>query len=355
MKSDTKAARPLARTDLDHFLEHTEDLWSAVRAERVLLTGGTGFFGAWLTETFLHANRTLHLGAQLTVLSRAPQAFTARAPHLCADPSLSMLQGDVRTFPFPSGQFAHVIHAATDAVVPPSSSDADQYSAIVDGTRRVLEFAAAAGAERFLLTSSGAVYGPQPRSVLHISEDHPPAPSEHVYTTGKRMAESLCRQQHKVHCTIARGFAFMGPHLPLHAHFAAGNFLCDALENRDVAIAGDGTPLRSYLYAADLAIWLWTILLRGEPGRAYNVGSEQAVSIQALAEATVSAVNPGLRVRVAQPPPPAEIPPPRYVPSTQRARAELGLAAWIGLDESIRRTAVWHRGTHQAQNFEAQP
>ncbi len=238
MKTDTRAARPLARTDLDHFLEHTEDLWGAVRKQRVLLTGGTGFFGTWLAETFLHANRTLHLGAQLTVLSRAPQAFAARAPHLCADPSLCMLQGDVRSFAFPAGHFAHVVHAATDAVVPPSSSDAEQYSAIVDGTRRVLEFAAAAGAERFLLTSSGAVYGPQPRSLLHIAEDQPPASSEHVYTTGKRIAESLCQQQPGLHCTIARGFAFMGPHLPLRAHFAAGNFLCDALDGRAIAIAG---------------------------------------------------------------------------------------------------------------------
>ena len=339
--------RPLAPTDLDHVLSHTEGLWQAVRGGQVLLTGGTGFFGRWLAETFLHAHKTLSLGARLTILSRAPRAFAAQAPHICGHPAVSLLQGDIRTFAFPSGHFAHVIHAATDAVVPPGSSDDDQYTAIVDGTRRVLEFAAAAGTEKFLLASSGAVYGPQPRSLLHAAEDQPFAPSEHVYTRGKRMAEALCAEHNsgRLHGAIARGFAFIGPHLPLRAHFAAGNFLGDALAGRDVAIAGDGTPLRSYLYAADLAIWLWTILLRGVPGRAYNVGSEEAVSIRELAERTVAVVSPGLPVRVARQPPADGAAPPRYVPSTRRARTELGLKTWIGLDEAIRRTAAWHRAS----------
>ena len=349
MKSHT-AARPLARTDLDHVLEHTENLWADIRSERVLLTGGTGFFGSWLTETFLHANQTLRLGAQLAILSRAPEKFATRAPHLAGNPAVFLLRGDVRSFAFPGGHFAHIVHAAADAVVPPTSSpqahEAHQYATIVDGARRVLEFADAAGTERLLLASSGAVYGPQPLSVLHIAEDHPFAPSDNLYTAGKRTAESLCSEQpgDRLHCTIARGFAFLGPHLPLHAHFAAGNFLWDALEGRDVAVAGDGAPLRSYLYAADLAIWLWTILLRGQRGRAYNVGSEEAVSIRTLAQRTVAVVNPELRVRVAQEPPAGGTAPPRYVPSTARARTELGLETWIGLDEAIRRTAAWHRG-----------
>ncbi len=347
---DPLTTRPLAPTDLDHVLSRTEGLWQAVRGGQVLLTGGTGFFGRWLAETFLHAHTALNLGARLTILSRAPHSFAARAPHLCNHPAVSLLQGDIRTFAFPSGHFAHIIHAATDAVVPPASSDEDQYTAIVDGTQRVLEFAAAAGTEKLLLTSSGAVYGPQPRSLLHVAEDQPFAPSEHVYTRGKRMAEALCAEHNsgRLHCTIARGFAFIGPHLPLRAHFAAGNFLGDVLAGRDVEIAGDGAPLRSYLYAADLAIWLWTILLRGQPGRAYNVGSEEAVSIRELAERTIAVVNPELRIHVAQQPL-AEGAPARYVPSTQRARSELGLTAWIGLDESIRRTAAWHGSSHKAQ------
>ncbi len=359
------AIQPLEAADLDHVLARTLELsggvWEELRGERVLLTGGTGFFGMWLTESFLHINRRLGLGARLVVLSRRPAAWLGRAPHLAASDALRVVEGDVRSFAFPTGRFACVVHAATESVVPAGTSEEAQYSAIVEGTRRVLAFAAEAGAGRFLLASSGAVYGSvsgltaadQPLLVqadrpLLVREDQPFAPSASVYARGKREAEALCVTS-GVPCTIARGFAFVGPHLPLDAHFAVGNFLRDALAGRAIEVKGDGTPLRSYLYAADLAVWLWTILLKGAARRAYNVGSEEAVSIGELAGRVAAGVAPlvGERVgvRVAMRASEGAGAPARYVPSTQRARAELGLEAWIGLDEAIRRTAAWHRET----------
>jgi nucleoside-diphosphate-sugar epimerase len=210
-----------------------------------------------------------------------------------------------------------------------------------------------AGAERFLFVSSGAVYGRQPQNISHLSENFVGGPDwlnpNSAYAEGKRVAEQMCAiwaKEAGLDVTIARCFTFVGPHLPLDKHFAVGNFIADALAGRNIAVRGDGTPMRSYLYCADLAIWLWTMMLRkiecDTPPLVFNLGSGDAISIGNLAHAVVEAINPSLSVEIAQKP--AENAPRlQYVPDVRRAEMHLGLRQTIELREAIRRTAAWHR------------
>jgi nucleoside-diphosphate-sugar epimerase len=335
--------------DLDHILAHTEGLWEELRDRRVFVTGGTGFFGCWLLESFLWANEKLGLGSEMCVLTRDPDAFRLKAAHLAAHPAISLHRGNICSFAFPAGTFSHVIHAATEASTRLNEDDPlAMFTAIVQGTWRCLEFARNCGARKFLLTSSGAVYGKQPSELSHIPEEYTGSPSatdiRSAYGEGKRAAEMLCALyagQYGLETKIARCFAFVGPYLPLDIHFAVGNFIGDGLRGGPIRVNGDGTPYRSYLYAADLAIWLWTILFRGNPGRLYNVGSERDVTIAALASTVAQYFQPGKEVRIAReaiPEKPAE----RYVPSTLRARSELHLEETVGLMDAIARTAAWH-------------
>lgn len=331
----------LPAADLDHILEHTAPLWEDLRGGRIFITGGTGFFGSWLLESFCWVNRALELGAEALVLTRDPAAFARKQPHLAARAELVFIRGDVRDFMLPAGSFSHVVHAATTSAF--AVEPQENFATIVDGTRRVLEAAIAASARKFLLTSTGAVYGRQPAELTHLPETYPGAPdplaAASVYGESKRAAELLCTlaQARGLEPKIARCFAFVGPHLPLDRHFAVGNFLRDTLAGTPIRIQGDGTPFRSYLHAADLAVWLWTLLFRGAPGRAYNVGSDEALSIADLARR----VNPGGTVEIAQAP--SGQPPARYVPDISRARTELGLRVAIGLDDAIARTLAWLR------------
>ena len=137
---------------------------------------------------------------------------------------------------------------------------------------------------------------------------------------------------------IARPFAVVGPGLPLDAHFAIGNFIADAVAGREIVVGGDGRPLRSYLYAGDLAVWLVTLLVRGRSGRAYNVGSDRAIGIGELARLVRSVVPGSGKVSINGTPDPKAVRS-RYVPSVDRARTELGLAAWTSLEDAIHRTA----------------
>jgi dTDP-glucose 4,6-dehydratase len=256
-------------------------------------------------------------------------------------------EGDVRTFQFADGPFSHVIHAGTDTRPPRTAAERlGVFDSIVGGTRRTLEFARHSGARRFLLTSTGAVYGRQPLDLAHVPEDYSGGPDPldpaHAGAEAKRAAETLCAIYSDTHLTptIARCFAFVGPYLPLDSHLAAGNFVRDAMGGGPIHVRGDGTPCRSYLYGADLALWLWTILLRGQAARPYNVGSEAAISIAGLARAVARRYKPEPAVRIAGEPGAAVD---RYVPSTARARRELGLTMTVNLDEALTRTVDWYR------------
>ena len=154
--------------DLDHILKHTSHLWEEVRGQNIFITGGTGFFGCWLLESFLWANDKFNLNAKAVVLSRSPEAFATRAPHLAGHSAVGLLKGDVRTFEFPEGDFRFVVHAATAASTKLNQENPLlMFDTIVDGTRRTLEFARTHGTRKFLLTSSGAVYGKQPPEMTH--------------------------------------------------------------------------------------------------------------------------------------------------------------------------------------------
>jgi nucleoside-diphosphate-sugar epimerase len=356
---------PLLREDLDHVLDGVGPLWEELRGRRIFVTGGTGFFGCWLLETLLEANARLGLGAVVVALSRDPAAFMRRVPHLGNAPSVRWVRGAIleltpelvaRQLGGAEGQagtFDAMIHLVTEANVQATAErPLASIEVIVEGTRRALEFARETGAKRFLFTSSGAVYGRQPLERSHFLEGFAGAPATTDVASAygaagnaKRHAELLCAayaKEHGLGAVIARCFTFTGPHLPLDGKFAIGNFLSDVLAGRDIVIKGDGTPVRSYLYAADLAIWLWTLLLRGVSGRSYHVGSEHAATLREVAE-TVSRVDGrGRVVRVLQSPDPAR-PLDRYVPETRRGREEFGLQQGIALEEAVRRTLIWCR------------
>src|SRR5437868_6156268 len=281
---------PLPAGDLDHVVQHAGGAFQSLGGARIFITGGTGFVGSWLIESLLHGG----VGASVVVLTRDADRYYKTNPRVARHPAVQVLRGDVLTFEFPQGEFPYVIHAATPAPAPEADAG---------GMRHILEFAATHGTHRFLFTSSGAVYGKQPPELTHITEDYACDPTLvgeiTPYGVAKRVSESLLVTyglQYGFSGLIARLFAFTGPRLPLDLNFAVGNFVRDALAGGPIRIEGNGTPYRSYLYAADLAVWLWTILVRGESGRPYNVGSGQAVTIADLAGTVAEVMAPRTKI-----------------------------------------------------------
>lgn len=347
------AKKPLLpEADLDYmFSGLSEDDWRYFSNKRLFITGGSGFIGKWLLSALLTADQRLSLNCQIEILTRSPKQFCESFPHIACAKGVILHKGDVRNFNFPRGLFNIIVHAATDVVA--QNKPLETFSACMDGTKHVLEFAKKSNAEDFLLTSSGAVYGRHPSEPTGLAEEYqggpdPTSPSS-AYGEGKRVSEWLAcavAAETNLRVKVARIYAQVGPYLPMDKHFAIGNFIDDALANREIIIRGDGTPFRSYLYAADTAVWLWAMVLRGESGRAWNVGGDEGLSILDLSFRVAKILGSKKGSKILTPADPDK----RiecYVPNIKRAHSELKLRKPISLDEAILRTAEWV-GTNRA-------
>jgi nucleoside-diphosphate-sugar epimerase len=334
--------------DLEHIYQNTQDIWESFRGKSIFLTGGTGFFGKWLLESFIYANDKLVLNARITVLSRNPSLFLDKYPFYIEHSEIIFLSGDVVDFQFPDTKFDYVIHAATD------TDSESQYKSplylsqsIIQGTKRVLELSSLNKVEGFLFTSSGAVYGKQPINIEKVKETDlfyiDLTDPKNTYTESKRIAELYTTIYHKqlgIPNKIARCFAFVGPYLSLDKHFAIGNFIKDAIAGIDISINGNGQTIRSYMYASDLIIWLWKILILGESNSPYNVGSDEAVTLIDVAK-NIQNIQNNININITNKLNESGLNN-IYVPSISKAN-EIGLKINVSMAEAIIKTINFYK------------
>lgn len=329
---------PLPRGDLDALA--SLPVWENLRGRRIFFTGASGFFGSWLLESYLAAAQKWDLGGAAVVLTRDSVRFARSLPHLAGDPRVSCIEGDARNFRFPEGPIDLIIHS----LVPEAGPGLAELEAFFStATSHLLRLARERGCERFLLCSTGAVYQPQdPPAPFTESSERMAAGSSPSYGSIRRDVEDRCLESPipGTIIKIARGFAFFGPRLPLDGAFAAGNFLRDALECQPIVVRGTGRDVRSYLYAADMAEWLWTFLLAKPATQICNIGSPEPMPIGGLASMIGSLSGQSVQTLDQLVPGAA---PGYYVPCTRRAREEFGLSVRTPLREGLGRTLQWLR------------
>lgn len=338
--------------DFEWIYQQSADIFRQLSNSKIFITGGTGFFGKWLLGAISYANRKYGCKIEVTALSRNPESFKSETKSYIGD-DIQYCCGDVRTFTSQKTDFDFLIHGAVSANPKDHREFYQETQSIIDqGTLHFLEFARKTQAQRILSISSGAVFGQQKSEDIWQKEEQFPlllGEQKTSYALGKRTAEEYSRKfadETSRVVTIARCFGFVGPFLPLDQNYAVGNFIGNCLKGEDILIQGDGTPTRSYLYAADLIVWLLKILMYGENKKAYNVGSEESVSIADLAanvkkiwmEPEFSSHRSKIPdIKVMQVPDPKK-PVLRYVPSTKLGQTDLNLKQWTTRDEGIRKS-----------------
>lgn len=301
--------------------------------KKCFLSGGTGFFGKSILAML---KRGFFSQYHFTILSRNPESFLGEHPEFVGMKQVNFVAGNVCNFPFLNERFDVILHCAAPTYGVP---DNEVRRIIVEGTRHIVAFAKNNGVSRLLLTSSGAVYGPQPPDLSAFPEDFPCHPNN-AYGIAKFEAEQICLTS-GIPTVIARCFAFVGPYLNRDVHFAIGNFIRDCLVGNEIRISGDGMPYRSYLYADDLVEWLFAILADGKSGCVYNVGSDQTVSVLKLAKIVRNVLAANNRIIILQSAI-HDAPPARYIPDISRIKKELGVNVCVPLSDAIRRSAISH-------------
>ena len=309
---------------------------------RVLITGGTGFVGKWLIETAKIACDNGATKFEIIVPTRDILASHVKETKRIGFKNLSLVQGDLLTDVLNIGKVDAIIHAATPASATLNESNPIEMTRInTQSMHAALKFAE--NRVPFLFTSSGAVYGNQPQSVDHISEmqDRPFSELTSAYAKGKQLAESMCMQAaEEGACTtvIARLFAFSGHYLPRDTHFAIGNFVQNVIDRKPIHINSDGQARRSYLYGADMAIWLWSALTKRSSPHPLHIGSEHSVSIlelaQAVARVSTTELNFVPEIKVANPSANSEKFH-QYIPNNSATKSYLNVQEWTSLETGI--------------------
>ena len=258
----------------------------ALRGARVLVTGVTGMIGSCLVDMLRVLNASRGMEIEIHAAGRSAAGVKRRFGAAADDPRFHFVSYDATKPLSLDFEADYVVHAATSAHPLAYATDpVGIYQANVVGTMNLLEALRGWGHGRFLLLSTGEIYGENPTLPEGFSETDTGAidamKPRACYPEGKRAAETLCAcyaAQYGVDALVARLCHVYGPTFTVSNSRADAQFLRNALAGQDIVMKSAGSQVRSWCYVADAVRALLTLLIRGEAGQAYNVANRNSVA-----------------------------------------------------------------------------
>lgn len=303
---------------------------------RILVSGGAGFLGSHLVDLLLGA------GHRVVVVDNFITGRPENLAHARTKRLVVVRADAARTAHDP---YDRVYHLASPA------SPEDYWRAPIRtllanavGTRRLLDIAKSSGA-RFLLASTSEIYGDplaHPQRETDWGNVDPIGPRS-AYDEGKRFAEALTVayvRERGVDARIARIFNTYGPRMRIGDGRMPAAFIVAALRGDPIRVYGDGSQTRSLCYVTDTARGLVLAMEKGSAGEAYNVGTQEELSVLAFARTVRRLARSRSTISFL---PARDQDPRRRRPDTTKAARELGWRPRIALTTGIRRTIEWYR------------
>ncbi|TXJ50461.1 NAD(P)-dependent oxidoreductase [Brachyspira aalborgi] len=326
--------KTIIEEDIDNIVKCND--FSELKNKSVFITGATGLFGLWLLEFLLFLNKKYDFNISITILTRSYNNFISKYPKF-KDYNINYIENDVVNF-----KLNKRYDFFFDLVWAKLKNNEYTYDTMISGIKNVINICKDIEVEKLLFISSGSVYGKQPFNILKITEDTKGIPIND-YAKAKKYSEELLLDS-KINIGIARGFSFVGAYMKLD-YFAMANFIDSVINNRDIIINGDGSPIRSYLYMADAIYWLLTILLKSKNKSIYNVGGGGGgISIYDLAKKVAKQNNNYTGEIKVLGKTNIGVAPERYVPDISKIIKELGVKENYTLEAAIKRTIEYYKG-----------
>ena len=334
----------LPEEDLNLICVHSHPAIEVLRDKEVLIYGGTGFIGTWLTAALLHADRKFNLNIKIKVITRNQhKAINKFGIHKS---NIQFHQHDLALMEPRDNLTSDIVFIASTPTN--ASTGSLNTQDLVQASRNVVSHATRVrsrnlGKPLIIHLSSGAVFGKQSMDNLFRNElDAVDKYSEEPYCQAKLAIENGLMSAHAqgtIDYQTPRLFAFLGPGLPLNLHFAIGNFVFDGMQKRKIHVKGNPITRRSYLYPTDLIEVLFQTLLLKEP-IPFNIGSNTGITISDLAQ-KVSSMTSNLGVKFSNP----ENDPSNYVPSTVNMNKNKKKSSYLDLDTSLEKWINWLKNT----------
>lgn len=278
--------------------------WEALGGKTLFLTGATGLIGYTLTQALLYANEKKKLDLQIVALVRDESRARQRFENVTdLGRTLRFLEGTVEDLPPVKGPADYILHCAaqTDSAAFVQHPAQTARSALL-GTLRLLELARHMHSLGFVFLSSTEVYGsPPPGKKVSENDVCPlrPLESRSSYPVSKLQCENLCHAyacEYGVPASAVRLTQTFGPGVRPGDMRVFAQFGRCARDGQDIVLHTRGETERCYLYTADAVTAVLAVLLKGEPGQAYNAADERTYcSVAQMAGRVADAY--GIRVR----------------------------------------------------------
>ena len=316
-----------------------------LKSSHILITGGTGFIGTWITEMLIYLNENFNFNVTIYLLSRN----AAQRSNHSEFEYIHYIKSDVKNVKELPSTIEYILHAAG---TPDSREHVSNSIKTIDtfykGTQNILDLASRLpNLIKAIHFSSNKIYGtnyskaPLDESNTNIFGNS----NQDVYSESKRISETLCKAyMSELHLPIiiVRPFAFIGPFQSLDKPWAVNNFIRDAILGGPIRILGNELTTKSYMYGSDLAYYILNILVQGKIGEIYNIGSSHPTSLVELATKIKNLINSEIEIKIRSSKD-------QYsgtsfdVPQTSKIENGLNIKSFFNIEEALKRTILWNK------------